>query len=182
MKKKSKLTINEKKILKKIVDRGRISDTEISKSMPVSQQAVYQMRKNLEEMGVIEGYIPIINFKKLGIKIFNLVGIKVMSSVWKEFSEEEINRRINDIPFLFFAFRVSSSDISYLLVLGFRNLEEEERFSKNVEIRLAGKMRVKWKYSTGVENMLSYDSLNIVLNSLNNKCNIREEVEKLTKK
>ncbi|MEA3430100.1 MAG: helix-turn-helix domain-containing protein [Nanoarchaeota archaeon] len=76
MAKNPKLTQNEIKVLKKLIEQARVSDTEIAKNMSISQQAVYQIRNRLEELGVIKGYMPIIDFKKIGINLLFKVTFK----------------------------------------------------------------------------------------------------------
>ena len=61
---KIKLTNNEKKVLMKIIEEGRIADTDMAKSMNLSQQGIFRIRRKLEDSGIIEGYYPNINFKK----------------------------------------------------------------------------------------------------------------------
>lgn len=179
----SKLTKNQKDVLKKIIDHGRVSDTEISKEMAISQQAVQQIRKRLEDLKIIKGYMPIIDFKKIGINLFYFAGIEVLPSLWKKFSEAEINKRLLDIPFLFEAFRISSSDISYLLIFGFKSISDKESFTKKIEKALSNDMNVKWDYICGVENMLAYDSLNLVFHYLDrNPINTKKIISKLNEK
>ena len=48
------LTGNEKKVLMKIIEEGRIADTEMAKSMNISQQGIFRIRRKLEDLGVIE--------------------------------------------------------------------------------------------------------------------------------
>jgi DNA-binding Lrp family transcriptional regulator len=183
MRKSPRLTNREREVLKKIVRDGRISDTDISKSLPVSQQAVYQMRNRLEDMGIIKGYVPIIDFNKIGITMFHFVGIQIMPSLWKKFSEFEINKKLCEIPFLFMAFRIPSSEISYMLILGFKNIEEEELFTKKLETTLADELKIVWSYTSSVNNMLAYDSLNVVFHALEqDEIDVKDTVENITKK
>src|SRR3989344_5665877 len=78
----STLTNNERIILKKIIGGNRITDTQIAHEMGMSQQAVYQIRKKLEDAGIIKGYMPVLDFKKLGINIFYYVGIEIQPVMW----------------------------------------------------------------------------------------------------
>lgn len=177
------LTKKEKDVLQQLIHNGRISDTNISKSMNVTQQAVHQMRTRLETQGIIEGYLPIINFKKIGINLFHFIGMKINPSLWKKFSEQEINQKLCEIPFLFMAFRIPSSEISYLLIFGFKNIEEEEIFTKKLETKLSGELEIIWSYTSSTNNLLAYDGLNLVFHALNKKdFDIKKNIENITKK
>ncbi|MDD5087126.1 MAG: hypothetical protein PHV16_05235 [Candidatus Nanoarchaeia archaeon] len=182
MNNKFKLTNNEKEVLRKIIEQGRVSDTEMSKEMKVSQQAVFQIRKRLENLGVIKGYMPIIDFDKLGIKMFYFAAIKVLPSLWKKMSEIEIEDKLCKIPFLFMAFRIPTEDISYLLVFGFKSIEAQEKLTKKMESELAGKMRITWSYNTSVKNMIVNNSINLVYHALEKGCtHFKESIEDIKK-
>ncbi|MCF7861308.1 Lrp/AsnC family transcriptional regulator [Candidatus Woesearchaeota archaeon] len=177
-----RITENEKKVLKKLIDQGRVTDTNIADDLKISQQAVFQIRNRLEEMGIIKGYMPIIDFEKVGISLMNFVGIKVLPDMWKKFTEAQLNEKLYEVPFLFVAFRVPSSDISYLLITGFKDIKEEEEFAKKLETILTDKIEVVWAYRTAVDNMIAYDSLNLVYHALRKKdINIKDAVESITK-
>src|SRR3989344_5637957 len=102
------LTNNEKTILKKIICGNRITDTQISQEMSISQQAVYQIRRKLEDIGMIKGYMPIIDYKKLGINIFFYVGVEILPELWDQLSEVELESRIFKIPYIYHAVRIPS--------------------------------------------------------------------------
>ena len=49
-----KLTKNDQEVLKNIIKHAKIPDSEIAKRMKLSPQAVFKIRKKLEESGIIE--------------------------------------------------------------------------------------------------------------------------------
>ena len=63
-----KLTKNEQKVLKKIIEQAKTPDLDIAKKIGISQQAIFKIRHKLEHLGIIKGYMPIIDFKKIGIE------------------------------------------------------------------------------------------------------------------
>jgi len=179
----STLTNNERIILKKIIGGNRITDTQIAHEMGMSQQAVYQIRKKLEDAGIIKGYMPVLDFKKLGINIFYYVGIEIQPEMWDQFSEVELEQRIFTIPYLYHAVRIPSSDISYILIFGFKDLEKTEDFAYKLKIYLGHQIRVMWSYTSSVNNFLLYDNLNFVQNALNeDKNRMKDLVETIKKK
>jgi Lrp/AsnC family transcriptional regulator, leucine-responsive regulatory protein len=64
-----KLTEHDKEVLKKIIDHAKMPDSDIANSMGISPQAVFKIRAKLEDLGIIKGYVPIIDFKKIGITV-----------------------------------------------------------------------------------------------------------------
>ena len=97
--KKIKLTNNEKNVLRKIIEEGRIADTDMAKFMNISQQAVFRIRRKLEDSGIIEGYYPNINFKKIGINLIQVLGVKLNPIVWKTKKESDIASQFKKIPY-----------------------------------------------------------------------------------
>ncbi len=65
-----RLTRNDKYVLKQLIGHGRISDSATAEKIGVTPQAVLKIRNKLEEAGIIEGYTPNVNYKKLGITHF----------------------------------------------------------------------------------------------------------------
>ncbi len=177
------LTNNERTILKKIICGNRISDTHISQEMGISQQAVYQIRKKMEDIGIIKGYMPIIDFKKLGINIFYYVGVEILPEMWDQFSEAELETRIFKIPYIYHAARVPSSDISYILIFGFKDLEKTEEFSYKLKIYLSHQIRVVWSYTSSVNNFRLYDNLSFLQYAIEeDKNRMKDLVETIKKK
>ena len=161
-----RLTKNEKNTLRELISEARVSDTDIAKKLGISQQAVYQIRKRLEDLGVIKGYVPIVDFKELGLSVLFFTGIEVQPALWEEMTEDQLNERFRSLPFLFQLFRIPSSDISYIAIFGFRSIAEQESFATKLERRLSKDMRLRWSYTASVNNILSYGDLNMVFHAL----------------
>ena len=160
------LTGNEKKVLMKIIEEGRIADTEMAKSMNISQQGIFRIRRKLEDLGVIEGYYPLINFKKIGINLIQVMGIKLNPIVWKSMKESEISERFRKIPYIFHAYRITGYDITYMLTLGFKDIHQKDRFMKKLETIFVDQMEIKWSYNFSVENIVTLDPLSLLYDSI----------------
>lgn len=167
--KKINLTNNEKKVLKKIIEEGRIADTDMAKSMNLSQQGIFRIRRKLEDSGVIEGYYPNINFKKIGINLIQVLGVKLNPIVWKTKKESEITLQLKKIPYVFHAYRITGYDITYMLTLGFRDIHQKDRFMKKLETLFIEQMEIKWSYNFSVENIITLDPLSLLYESISDK-------------
>ena len=77
-----KLTENDKIVLKKILGSKKIADSDIAKTMKLSPQAIFKIRGKLEDCGIIKGYMPIVDFKKIGINVMTLLIIRLTSKIW----------------------------------------------------------------------------------------------------
>ena len=177
----ARLTENDKKILKKIIAAGRITDTIMAKDIHLSQQAVQKIRTKLEKIGVIKGYIPVIDFSKLNVSTINIVGVKVSARVWKKFSEQEVSDKLINIPYVFRIFRVPSSNISHMIMLGFRDIFQRDQFMRRLETSFSDELELVWTYTLSVENIVSENPLSLLYDSINKKVFTFDELF-LTKK
>ena len=97
-----KLTKNDQEVLKSIIQHAKIPDKEIAEKMGISPQAVFKIRHKLESLGIIKGYQPILDLKKLGIKVMVILIIKLRPEVWDEYSDIQISERIKKIPYVLY--------------------------------------------------------------------------------
>lgn len=151
------LTKNDEKVLKEIVLEAKLPDVEIAKKSKLSTQGVNKIRRKLEETGIILGYQPILNYKKLGINAMALLIIKLTSEVWENNNEDKINERIKQIPYVISAFRISESNITHALLMGFRDIDQRDRH--------LGKLQTKFSREIDIVNVYTFSVDKIITNS-----------------
>jgi DNA-binding Lrp family transcriptional regulator len=164
-----KLTRNEQKVLKKIIEQAKIPDLEIAKKMGLSQQAIFKMRHKLEEVGIIKGYMPIIDYKKIGIETFVVLGVKFTRYIWEKYSEEQISERIRKIPQVIIAYRIPESRISHLLVMGFRNIDDKDRYLMRLQSKYSKEIEVVHVYPFSVDRIIKTNHIGLLDTILNQK-------------
>ncbi|MDD5086758.1 MAG: Lrp/AsnC family transcriptional regulator [Candidatus Nanoarchaeia archaeon] len=157
-----KLTENDRNVLKKILDMKNIPDSDIAKSMHLSPQAIFKIREKLEKCGIIKGYIPIIDFKKIGINIMALMIIRLSPSMWKTFSDDQISERISKAPYVIDAYRVADESASHILLLAFRDIAQKERYISEVQTKYADDVTIKGVYTFSVQKIISHSPLGIL--------------------
>ncbi len=170
-----KFTRNDKKVLKKIIEQAKIPDLEIANKMGLSQQAIFKIRHKLERVGVIKGYMPIIDFKKIGIETLVVVGIKLTSYIWEKYSEEQISERIQKIPQVITAYRIPESRISHLLVMGFRNIDHKDRYLMKLQSRYSKEVDVVHVYPFSVDRIIKSNHIGLLGSVLNQKESFSDE-------
>ncbi len=161
-----KLTKNEQTVLKKIIEHAKIPDSQIAEKMGLSQQAIFKIRHKLEQIGIIKGYMPIIDFKKVGIETLVVLGIKFTQYAWEKYSEEKILERIRKIPQVILSYRIPESSISHLLVLGFRNIEDKDRYLMKLQAKYSKEIEIVHVYPFSVDRIIKESNiglLNIIL-------------------
>jgi DNA-binding Lrp family transcriptional regulator len=163
------LTKNDQDVLKSIIEQAKLPDTEIARKMRLSQQAVYKIRSKLESKGIIEGYIPIINFKKVGIHVLTILAVRVKSIVWKKLSEEQVNQRIKEIPYTINAFRVPEAEITHLLMMGFRSIDQKDTILMKLETTFSDEIEIVRVYPFSVNRIITMSPITILHEMLEKK-------------
>lgn len=157
-----KFSRNEKTVLKKIIGQAKIPDLEIGKKMGLSQQAIFKIRHKLESAGVIKGYMPIIDFKKIGIRILVVIGIKLTSYIWEKYSEEQISERIQKIPQVIIAYRIPESSISHLLVLGFKDTDQKDNYLMKLQNKYSKEVEIVHVYPFSVDRIIKANHIGLL--------------------
>lgn len=118
----SKLTINETKFLKCILEKGNIADTEIAKKIGASKATVSRIRKKLET-SIISEYIPVIELHKVGIDVF-----LVLTFQWNAFDDEELTTKtfseLKKDPKVIFLANGDGAISNTVMFMAFENLEK----------------------------------------------------------
>ena len=168
-----KLTKNEQSVLRKIIEQAKIPDLEIAKEMGLSQQAIFKIRHKLEEVGIIKGYMPIIDYKKIGIKTLVVLAIKFKDDVWKRYSEEQIAEKITKIPQVILSYRIPESNISHMLIMGFMDTEQKDRYLMKLQTKYSKDVEIVNVYTFSVDRIIKISDVGLL--------NIIIDKEKFTK-
>jgi DNA-binding Lrp family transcriptional regulator len=161
-----KLTKNEQRVLKKIIDRAKTPDLEIAKEVGLSQQAIFKIRHKLEEVGIIKGYMPIIDFKKIGIESLVVLGIRFTKQVWEKYSDDQISEMIRKIPQVIISYRIADSRISHLIVMGFKDMAQKDTYLMKLQTKYAKEIEIVHVYPFSVDRIIKINHvglLNIIL-------------------
>ena len=157
-----KLTENDRVVLKKILDSKKIPDSDIAKIMNLSPQAVFKIRSKLESCGIIKGYMPIIDFKKIGINVMIILIVRLTSKVWKNFSDDQISERIFKTPNIIEAYRVADEQASHVLIIGFRDTDQKEKYITQIQTKFSEEIQIKEIYTFSVDKIISQNPLGLL--------------------
>ena len=128
-----KLTINEKKTLKFLLENGRISDTEIAKNLRITKQAVGKIRRKLEESGIVKGYTAKMDYGKLGLNTFAFAILRFTPKSWEDMGELGIEEKIANLPHVIDVYRIPEGSATHIALCGFRNLAELDEYFRTVK-------------------------------------------------
>lgn len=157
-----KLTQNDKTVLKKILDSNKLADSDIAKNMKISPQAVFKIRNKLEKSGIIKGYMPVVDFKKIGINVMIILVVRLTSNIWKNFSDDQISERIRQAPYVIDAYRVSDEKASHVLLLAFRDTIEKEKYVAEIQTKFTDEVQIIASYTFSVDKIITHSPIGLL--------------------
>jgi len=157
-----KLTENDKEVLRQIIEHTKIPDSKIAESIGISPQAVFKIRAKLEQLGIIKGYTPVIDFKKLGIQVMALLVIRIKPDVWGKYSDDLVSERISKIPYIISAYRVADAQASHILLIGFRDTSQKEQFLSQIQTKYTNEIEIKEVYTFSVDKIIIQNSIGLL--------------------
>jgi DNA-binding Lrp family transcriptional regulator len=157
-----KLTRNDQQVLKRIITHAKMPDSDIAKEMGISPQAVFKIRHKLEQSGIIKGYQPILDLKKLGIGIMAILVIKLLPPVWKNHSDAQISERIRQIPYIIGAYRVLEATASHILLMAFRDVQQMDRHIAKIQTKFADEVEIKHIYPFATEKVITQSQVGLL--------------------
>ena len=125
-----KLTKNEKKTLKLLLENAKMTDTEIGGKLKITKQAAGKIRRKLEKQEVVKGYGAKLDYEKLGVTTFAIATIKLSSEGIKKHSHAKIEGSLIECPQVINAYKLSEGFSTYFVLYGFRNLTELDKYFK----------------------------------------------------
>lgn len=157
-----KLTENDKEVLRKIIEQAKIPDSKIAGDIGISPQAVFKIRTKLEQLGIIKGYTPIIDFKKIGIQVLALLVIRLKPSVWDRYYDDLVSERISKIPYIIAAYRVSDARASHILLIGFRDTSQKEKYLSQMQTKSANEIEIKEVYTFSADKIIIQNPIGLL--------------------
>ncbi len=164
-----KLTEHDKEVLKEIIHHAKIPDSKIAEDIGISPQAVFKIRNKLEELGIIKGYTPVIDFKKIGINVLVLIILRLKSSVWDKYTNDEVSENISKIPHIISAYRVANAQASHVLLMGFRDISQKETYLSKIQTKYANEIEVNAVHTFSVDNIITQNSIRLLNEMLDKK-------------
>lgn len=157
-----KLTRNDQDVLKRLVKDAMIPDADIARSMGISPQAVFKIRQKLEKLGIIKGYTPILDLKKVGINVMVLLVIRLTPEVWEKHSDEQISERIKQIPYVINAYRIPESHASHILIMGFRDLQHMDKYLIKMQTKFAKEIEIQSVYPFSADRVITESQVGLL--------------------
>ncbi|OYU28526.1 Lrp/AsnC family transcriptional regulator [Kinneretia aquatilis] len=128
----------DRSILAALQRDGRISNVELAKQVHLSPSACLRRVKQLEDAGVIAGYVALLNPKAIGQPgtSFTIINLERMTPQ----ALGAFEQAVRDIPEILDCFYVAGTN-DYLMRFAYKDAEDLERLHSDVLMHLPGVAR-----------------------------------------
>jgi DNA-binding Lrp family transcriptional regulator len=128
----------DRSILDELQRDGRLSNVDLAQRVHLSPSACLRRVKQLEDAGVIDRYVALVNAKAVGQPgtSFTIVNLERLTAD----AIEAFERAVRDTPQILVCFYVAGTN-DYLIRFTYRDSEDLERFHAEVLMRLPGVTR-----------------------------------------
>lgn len=131
-----KLDRTDRRILALMQADGRISNLELADAVGLSPTPCSRRVKRLEESGVIERHVTLLNQSALGLKLTAIIGITMDRHTPERF--ENFEKTVRDYPEVMECAVVTGQAADYLLRVVVPDMEYYEKFLLGRLTRIAG--------------------------------------------
>ena len=128
-----KLTKNDRKTLKLLLDNSRITDSEIASKLHISSQAVGKIRRKLE-LSVIDSYSVNLGYSKLGIQTFAIAIARMTKEGWDN-GELETEQNLLNNPNIINVYRLPKGSSTHVILYGFQDMNELDDFFHSTKLK-----------------------------------------------
>jgi Lrp/AsnC family leucine-responsive transcriptional regulator len=108
-----KLDRTDRRILEAMQQDGRISNLELAEKVGLSPTPCSRRVKRLEESGIIDQHVTLLNQSALGLKLTAIIGISMDRHTPERF--ENFERQVNEYPEIIEASVVTGQSYDYLV-------------------------------------------------------------------
>ncbi|MFT5224684.1 MAG: Lrp/AsnC family leucine-responsive transcriptional regulator [Polaribacter sp.] len=126
----------DKHILTLMQSNGRISNLELSDKVGLSPTPCSRRVKRLEESGLIDGHVTLLNKEALGLNLTAIIGISMDRHTPDRF--EQFEKAIVDMPEVIECSIVTGQSADFLLKVVVRDMQHYEKFLLGDLTRLPG--------------------------------------------
>lgn len=126
----------DRAILREMQRNGRISNLELADKVGLSPTPCARRVKRLEESGLIDSHVTLLNKQALGLNLTAMVGISMDRHTPDRF--ENFERSVRDMPEILECLIVTGQSADFLLKVVVRDMQHYEQFLLGQLTKLEG--------------------------------------------
>lgn len=119
----------DKQILQALQENGRISNQELADSISLSPSPCLRRVRALEEAGLIDGYVALLNAKKLGLTLMSFIHISMDKHSPDRF--ETFEKKVGQFPEVLECHLITGQAADYLLKVIVKDMDAYQQFLLN---------------------------------------------------
>jgi DNA-binding Lrp family transcriptional regulator len=124
-----KLSRNEKKTLRLLLENSRVTDTEIGNQLKITSQAVHKIKEKLSHRQIIRNYTTEINYAYLGVNIFAIAMVKILPAGRNDsFVEKLLSHNVMGL------YNIVNNTSTHIIKCGFTSMEELWKFFDKLHV------------------------------------------------
>ncbi|MCU4674246.1 Lrp/AsnC family transcriptional regulator [Catenovulum sp. 2E275] len=126
----------DKLILQTIQKQGRISNQELADAINLSPSPCLRRVRQLEEAGLIDGYVALVNARALGLTLLSFIQISMDKHTPERFDLFE--KTIAELPQVLECHLITGQSADYLLKVIVKDMDDFQDFLLNKLTRIEG--------------------------------------------
>jgi len=138
------MDIFDKKLLSILQNNGRISNVELAEAVNLSESACLRRVRSLEERGLIDRYVALLDHKKVGLT--DTVFVHIVLKREEKSELEAFENAVKNIPEILECY-LMTGEFDYLLHIVVANMADFERLHNDSLTRLPGVSRVNSSFA-----------------------------------
>ena len=119
----------DKRILRELQSNGRMSNQELAEKVGLSPSPCLRRVKQLEDEGIIKGYVALVDPPKLGLKMMALIQIRMDRHTPERFAEFE--KTIMEYPQVMECILITGQTADYQVKVIVEDMEQYQDFLLN---------------------------------------------------
>lgn len=126
----------DQQILEILQKQGRLSNQELAEAIKLSPSPTLRRVKQLEENGLIDGYVALLNAKKLGLTLMAFIGISMDKHTPERF--EALESTLRQYPEVLECHLITGQAADYLLKVIVKDMDAYQQFLLHKLTRIEG--------------------------------------------
>ena len=131
-----KLDKFDREILQTLQRHGRMSNQEVAEVVNLSPSPCLRRIRRLEDEGYIEGYVALLNARKLGLTLMAFIQISMDKHIPERFSE--FDKIVTSLPEVLECHLITGQAADYLLKVIVEDMDAYQQFLLNKITRIEG--------------------------------------------
>ncbi|MFL2481161.1 MAG: Lrp/AsnC family transcriptional regulator [Woeseiaceae bacterium] len=138
------IDIFDKKLLSILQNNGRISNVELAEAVNLSESACLRRVRSLEERGLIDRYVALLDHKRVGLT--DTVFVHIVLKREEKSELEAFENAVKNIPEILECY-LMTGEFDYLLHIVVANMADFERLHNDSLTQLPGVSRVNSSFA-----------------------------------